>query len=52
MLPISVILFVSVNTLRHYPRLGFGRKERAAYFCISICVSYYFRSPAPFGLQA
>ena len=49
---IFVILFVSVVTLRHHPRLGVGRRECAFYFCNSICVSCYFTPPSPFGRQA
>ena len=47
-----VILFVSVVTLRHHPRLGVRRRESAFYFCNSICVSGYFTQPSPFGRQA
>ena len=34
MLPILVILFLSVATLRHHPRLGVRRRESAFYFVI------------------
>ena len=44
-----VILFVSVTTLRHHPRLGVRRKESAAYFSNTIFVSGYFTPPSPLG---
>ena len=49
---IFVIIFVSVVTLRHHPRLGVRRRESAFNFCNSFCVSCYFTPPSPFGRQA
>ena len=49
---IFVILFVSVATLRHHPRLGDRCRENAAYFSNSILVSGYFTPKSPFGRQA